>query len=101
MKVITPPLATAATKASEVQLAGEPVPTTRALAMLSARAAVGTVQLPSGLPVPGAAAYALPARANAASERREAPLPEGIVFGCRIIAATVPSAITSFKIGAT
>ena len=46
LKVITPPLATAATKAAEVQLAGVPVPTTVVgLATLAGCAAAGIAQL--------------------------------------------------------
>src|SRR6266513_2069387 len=53
-KVMTPPLATAATKASPVQLAGVPEPTTvRGLEMSSARASAGTAQVPAGLPAGG------------------------------------------------
>ena len=45
LKVITPPLATAATKAAEVQLAGVPLPTTRA-PVVSAAGAGSTQLLP-------------------------------------------------------
>jgi hypothetical protein len=52
--VMTPPLATAAMNASEVQLAGVPVPiTVRGLAMLSAWASAGTAHLPAGFPAGG------------------------------------------------
>src|SRR5690349_1375134 len=50
-KVITPPAATAATTAADVQLAGVPRPTTRSgLRVSSARAAAGTAAAPPGLP---------------------------------------------------
>jgi hypothetical protein len=50
-KVITPPAATAATTASDVQLAGVPFPTTRSGRLTStALASPGTVACPSGLP---------------------------------------------------
>jgi hypothetical protein len=50
-KVITPPAATAATTAADVQLAGVPRPMTRSgLRVSSARAAPGTAASPSGLP---------------------------------------------------
>src|SRR5262249_55010356 len=53
-KVMTPPAATAATNAPEVQLAGVPVPpTVLGLAMLSACASAGTTQVPFGLPAGG------------------------------------------------
>jgi hypothetical protein len=51
LKVITPPAATAATTAADVQLAGVPLPTTRSGRLVStACAAGGTVASPSGLP---------------------------------------------------
>src|SRR5690349_2690665 len=50
-KVITPPAATAATTAADVQLAGVPLPTTRSGRRVStARASAGTAASPSGLP---------------------------------------------------
>jgi hypothetical protein len=53
-KVTTPPRATAATKASLVQLAGVPFPTTVVgLEVSSARASAGTSQWPAGLPAGG------------------------------------------------
>nr|WP_238434858.1 MULTISPECIES: hypothetical protein [unclassified Frankia] len=60
LKVMTPPAATAATTAAEVQLAGVPLPTTRVGCEVSTVAAVaGTAALPAGLPAtrfpPGAA----------------------------------------------
>src|SRR4051794_24759182 len=54
LNVITPPFATAATNASEVQLSGVPVPmTVFGFAMLSACASGGTTHLPFGLPAAG------------------------------------------------
>ena len=54
--VMTPPLATAATTAADVQLAGVPSPTTVVgWEVSSAWAAVGTGQLPAGLPGGGPA----------------------------------------------
>src|ERR1700761_4530447 len=54
LNVITPPLATAATTASPVQLAGVPVPTTVVgLDTSSACASAGTAHVPSGLPAAG------------------------------------------------
>src|SRR5919199_2756041 len=51
LKRMTPPLATAATTALEVQLAAVPVPTVRlALRVSTARASAGTAALPAGLP---------------------------------------------------
>jgi len=51
LKVIFPPLATAETTASEVQLAGVPVPMTRVgLEVLTARPAAGTFAFPFGFP---------------------------------------------------
>jgi len=51
LKTIFPPLATAETTASEVQLSGVPVPMTRlGLAVLTARPAVGTFTFPDGFP---------------------------------------------------
>ena len=48
LKVMTPPFATAATKASLVQLSGVPVPTTvRGLETTSRRASAGTSQPPA------------------------------------------------------
>jgi hypothetical protein len=53
-KVTTPPLATAATNASDVQLSGVPVPTTVVgFATLSAAASAGTAHFPVGLPAAG------------------------------------------------
>jgi hypothetical protein len=54
LKVITPPFATAATNASPVQLAGEPVPiTVVGFDTSSACASGGTTALPSGFPAGG------------------------------------------------
>src|SRR5881394_792751 len=54
-KVMTPPAATALTTASEVQLAGVPVPMTRVGWLVSAAAAsAGTIACPPGLPPGGA-----------------------------------------------
>src|SRR5262249_28046452 len=54
-KVMTPPLATAATNAALVQLAALPVPTTVVGdETSSARASLGRVAPPSGLPAAGA-----------------------------------------------
>src|SRR6185369_4243127 len=54
LNVITPPLATAATKAAAVQLSGAPLPiTVRGVAMLSACASAGIGHLPFGLPAAG------------------------------------------------
>src|SRR5687768_12884223 len=51
LNVMTPPFATAATKASAVQLSGVPVPTTvLGFAMLSACASAGTGYFPFGFP---------------------------------------------------
>ncbi|WP_237771231.1 hypothetical protein [Kribbella sp. ALI-6-A] len=51
LKVITPPAATAATTAADVQPAGVPLPTTRSGRLVStACAAAGTVASPPGLP---------------------------------------------------
>ncbi|WP_329172461.1 hypothetical protein [Streptomyces sp. NBC_01477] len=48
---MTPPLATAATTAAEVQLAGVPLPTVLVgFEVSAARAAAGTAACPSGLP---------------------------------------------------
>src|SRR4051812_41798846 len=53
-KVITPPLATALTKASPVQLSAVPVPTTVVGRLLSSTlASAGTGQRPSGFPAAG------------------------------------------------
>src|SRR4051794_19954215 len=53
-KVMTPPAATAATTAREVQLAGVPLPTTRVgWEVSAARAATGTAARPFGLPAAG------------------------------------------------
>jgi hypothetical protein len=50
-KVISPPAATAATTAADVQLAGVPLPTTRSgLRVSTARASAGTAAFPPGLP---------------------------------------------------
>ncbi|GIG88413.1 hypothetical protein Pen02_33490 [Plantactinospora endophytica] len=55
-----PPLATAATTAAEVQLAGVPLPTTRVgLAVSTARASAGTLARPFGLPGRGSAGTGL------------------------------------------
>jgi hypothetical protein len=55
-KVITPPAATAATTAAEVQLAGVPLPITRSGSLVStARASAGTAAPPPGLPGLGSA----------------------------------------------
>jgi hypothetical protein len=55
-KVITPPAATAATTAADVQPAGVPLPTTRSgLRVSTARASAGTDAPPSGLPGLGSA----------------------------------------------
>jgi hypothetical protein len=52
--VITPPFATAATKAADVQLSGVPVPTTVVgFDVSSAAASAGTLQWPSGFPAAG------------------------------------------------
>jgi len=52
--VITPPFATAATNAAEVQLSGVPVPTTVVgLELSSAWASAGTGHFPAGLPAGG------------------------------------------------
>jgi hypothetical protein len=54
LNVMMPPLATAATTAADVQLAGVPVPMTVAgLAVLTSAPAGGTGALPSGLPKSG------------------------------------------------
>ena len=53
-KVITPPAATASTKAWLVQLSGVPLPTTVVGFETSTNcASAGTAQLPSGLPAGG------------------------------------------------
>ncbi|GAA3338174.1 hypothetical protein GCM10020358_17290 [Amorphoplanes nipponensis] len=58
-KVMTPPAATAATTAADVQLPGVPRPTTRSgRRVSSARASAGTGASPSGLPGLGSAARA-------------------------------------------
>nr|WP_199853618.1 hypothetical protein [Plantactinospora sp. BC1] len=58
---MTPPLATAATTASEVQLAGVPVPITRVgFAVFTARASAGTLARPFGLPGRGSAGAGRP-----------------------------------------
>jgi hypothetical protein len=55
-KVITPPAATAATTAADVQPAGVPLPTTRSgLRVSTARASAGTDASPAGLPGLGSA----------------------------------------------
>jgi hypothetical protein len=52
---ISPPLATAATTAADVQLAAVPFPTTRsARAVLTARPSTGTTARPAGFPGPAA-----------------------------------------------
>jgi hypothetical protein len=54
LKVTTPPLATAATTASDVQLAGVPLPTTVVgCATLLACPSAGTAQAPAELPATG------------------------------------------------
>jgi hypothetical protein len=65
-KVTTPPLATAATTASEVQLAGVPLPTTVVGRDVSrAWPDAGTAQPPAGLPAAGAPPPAAGAGAGA------------------------------------
>jgi hypothetical protein len=60
LNVIRPPAATAPTTASDVQLAPEPVPTTRVGCDVStARASAGTPARPFGLPTAGAGGGAL------------------------------------------
>src|SRR5688572_26125388 len=66
--VITPPAATAATTAADVQLAAVPLPTTRSGREVStARASAGTLARPAGLPARsgGAVAFAAAALARA------------------------------------
>src|SRR5882757_9492287 len=61
LNVTTPPLATALTNASPVQLSGAPLPTTvRGAATLSGCASAGTSHLPSGLPGAGVSPGAVP-----------------------------------------
>src|SRR6185369_8607022 len=55
-KVMTPPAATAATTAADVQLPGVPLPMTRLGRLVStARASAGTAAVPLGLPAAGKA----------------------------------------------
>src|SRR6478752_7551067 len=62
LKVMMPPRATADTTASEVQLAGVPLPMTRVGCEVSA-APAGTTAVPSGLPGPTTQAVAVAATA--------------------------------------
>src|SRR5262245_52115356 len=83
LKVITPPLATAATTASPVQLAGVPSPTTeRGVDTSSRPASAGTMHLPSGLPAGGPIAGIIidrsagaPAKSAPGVEARSPPAP--------------------------
>src|SRR6476660_2996184 len=68
LNVMTPPAATARTTASEVQLAGVPVPTTRSGWRVSTGcASAGTAACPSGLPAGFAATGGADAEADAGS----------------------------------
>src|SRR4051794_40706446 len=103
LKVTTPPAATAATTAAEVQLAGVPVPMTRVGWLLSAAcASAGTATCPSGFPAwnDGAAEATGVAGtlglAGAGWAASAAPVGLGPTAGCR--AAPQPATASSVAI---